>query len=1728
MIAAVSAMSMCFAGQALADVGATGSGAGYKWEETADSVVWTISGNEGWSALVEAFKKDGDTPNRYEFSSADYKPAKVLLGADIEVTESLGTEDVPFSGSFSGQGHTLTCKDVEGAPFGYVSASNKTPNTGESFAVHGTTIEDLIVTGTIGSDQSGRAGGLVLCLGGVNESEGGYGIVVIRRCKMGADIKVSGSDYQNGVKIGAIAQSALGPHLAVTNCETCGKVDLNNNAGYVCEVTTEAGQGETSTTTSAGNIDFSRCLFKTDIQNSGADTKFAISAANSFPSYDEHNADKLYYSYAGLSYSEGEGPTFKGNVPQDIASLEVVESFVLDDFTREIIGYDDGDGNPIEGERRIYQNEEAVYWQMEEGMPTLGTDKEKRIYWIYEGMETEAPAYYGDNIIETFGDYLDDEMLVIVDGRGRLTDDMTVTGNTYLRSVESVEYDAENDAYEIEGISGWNEFAELWNEGSLGESANLKVLYEIYFESDEVEPKTLGTKEHPFSGSIYGGSWDSRIFCSRILENGGTAGLLGYVKDVEISQISFDVSLWAEDEKTNVDAVALIGHAEGTNKISQCKVMVSVEGGAGTRCGLIGETAEGSVTEISDFAFNMADGNYNDTEHIDERTLYVFCGKNDGKIKLTNGIVGLVGGEASTAGDHFAEEGKNIETTNVYTAYKNGVGIYSVTEETGYEDDEEVTWMVPNATLTSGEAAYTMQGEREELVWGQWIEPWGGRGTPELLVFMEDASEEEYRVSKVTYKYADKDTAKYTTVNSWDGYFSYEYDKDGNEIKRVLPDMVKTFGLNAADTTSMLTRVIVGEESYSPYRLADGYSVSIKDEPTIVIKTYKAALKEEGKESEVDEEGRLHTRYTGREKAIGVVFTDENGEVADDLNPMVPNVAPDGPQQEPERWDYIVETFMWDEWAESWGNDYGLIYPGEYLVKVTGEKSSLTGIDSLYFVVDSGRYVVDAIEAMTYDQDTHDVDIVVRDADGEKLTIDDDYALYEKTGEGLKRIWTPKIKDAGVKTFVVSRDKMGCGSDTIAAFPYYEEKAVEVKVEMEPGTFTAKLDATELRCTGEPIAPTLTVVDDAFVMNRMYVNSEYFLYEDGERVEEITKQTEPGEYSVRVVGSDNYSTDVTLRWVIVGEELKAKIENAELAYNGKAQTPELTVFSGETTLEQGKDYELRDATGEEIEAIEGQTKPGKYAFTVVGKGLYAGSDTTIEWSIVRGTFIAKLKESSLSYTRKEIVPEVIVVNAANVNDTLTVGEDYMIVCGGEKGVSVVPETEPGKYTLTVTGDLGDDLDGCYTGETELTWEIEMPVQEAAIETAADFMTIFESVGEKAEYDYLKDIELAKNVLMELKELILQELTHAKAMEELKPLKTIEELKANFNGNRNTIENLTAVSTGLFGTVKEGVKVSDLMIKNATVYIDPTDKRWRREGNKIIAHLIADTNEGEIDNLAFVGQVIVDETKLKAGEEVVVSLVGENKEGALLRALNYDTSILEGESSNKRCITIKQNIGCAKNSGRAKVASSKASNNKALDTKYEYSEEEVNKMERTFTAAEFASGVVAYWLNWSEQGYTGEYKPIWRQGEKYPELAIDIDGVMNALYKVNYVINDDKNIVDAPIFANNGDKITVTYSEKPEMVMNGEDKVEIGETSFTVVFDATKALTIKFKEANALMTADREVIEAVGRTIVAPAGSEVYSLGGVLQGKVGANGLTVRVPGMYLVVVKGESFKILVK
>ena len=138
--------------------------------------------------------------------------------------------------------------------------------------------------------------------------------------------------------------------------------------------------------------------------------------------------------------------------------------------------------------------------------------------------------------------------------------------------------------------------------------------------------------------------------------------------------------------------------------------------------------------------------------------------------------------------------------------------------------------------------------------------------------------------------------------------------------------------------------------------------------------------------------------------------------------------------------------------------------------------------------------------------------------------------------------------------------------------------------------------------TGSPLEPKVTVQYDG---NTLVNGRDYSL--------QYQNNTEVGSGSVTITGQGDYVGSITKNFVIKEAEqtstklvsdCELSLTKSSLPYNGKTQTPEVTVKDGDTVLKKDTDYTVSSE-----EAID----VGTYTITVKGKGDYSGSkDLTFE------------------------------------------------------------------------------------------------------------------------------------------------------------------------------------------------------------------------------------------------------------------------------------------------------------------------------------------------------------------------------------------------------------------------------------------------------------------------------------------------------------------------------------
>ena len=387
--------------------------------------------------------------------------------------------------------------------------------------------------------------------------------------------------------------------------------------------------------------------------------------------------------------------------------------------------------------------------------------------------------------------------------------------------------------------------------------------------------------------------------------------------------------------------------------------------------------------------------------------------------------------------------------------------------------------------------------------------------------------------------------------------------------------------------------------------------------------------------------------------------------------------------------------------------------------------------------------------------------------------------------------------------------------------------------------------------------------------------------------------------------------------------------------------------------------------------------------------------------------------------------------------------------------------------------------------------------------------------------------------------------------------SVDTLKAVVDGGGSTISNMVYTTTGsMFNEVAEDASFGNMLFENATMVVDPSNEAYDYNDDLgcTVVNLFADNVLGSINNLGFAGSIIFDETTAPTSGDLAVSFVNNLANGAELSGFLYLEDVLTGnnstETDTKRCLTIKQNMGAASkgSTAKAKVALSKSSDTKSLETnafsnlksvnlnKYNYSQEELEKNEREFTAEEFASGAVAYWLNWSDKGYTGVYTGKWAQGPKYPIPASNTEGsAAGTIQMVTYEVDNATLLTAAPAFCNTGSNLVIEYAEQPKFIKYGNDYVTLGATSATISFtDPSKKVVISFNtKALNNVASDANIRIATNGKTISILGAEgqmaqLVNLSGAVVAQSNSGKLTAPAGGVYLLKVGNMSWRVGVK
>lgn len=397
----------------------------------------------------------------------------------------------------------------------------------------------------------------------------------------------------------------------------------------------------------------------------------------------------------------------------------------------------------------------------------------------------------------------------------------------------------------------------------------------------------------------------------------------------------------------------------------------------------------------------------------------------------------------------------------------------------------------------------------------------------------------------------------------------------------------------------------------------------------------------------------------------------------------------------------------------------------------------------------------------------------------------------------------------------------------------------------------------------------------------------------------------------------------------------------------------------------------------------------------------------------------------------------------------------------------------------------------------------------------------------------------------------------------------------FDGSGHSIKNMTVRSDsngsgGFFKNISESAVVKNLNIEGANIFVMNVDSMMTYsngdenfEGvDTIYVAVFADKNKGVMSNCSFVGSIKVDEAIANSGKVIKICFVGENEQSegsedvVLDHAFIYltdDTQEQQAADGNKVCIVIKQHIGAGRKSGRTRKTCSNKKSNKALVINPSKDEEDavglavVNSEYREYTDEEFARGDVAFWLNYTQKGYSGEYSGEWKQGELYPVLDLNkTTPLVKLVYSLEGV--DDKTGFGYTLYGNIGSMAKITYENKPTSIsVNGKAVLPsaIGATSTSfeipaIDYEEEPIVNVKVVYSDLTPIADdkdmtTKVTSEGNKIVISGASGEtvsVISLRGVkmLDTEVSTDDYTVVIPqsGIYVVKVGEMTQKVVIK
>lgn len=265
-----------------------------------------------------------------------------------------------------------------------------------------------------------------------------------------------------------------------------------------------------------------------------------------------------------------------------------------------------------------------------------------------------------------------------------------------------------------------------------------------------------------------------------------------------------------------------------------------------------------------------------------------------------------------------------------------------------------------------------------------------------------------------------------------------------------------------------------------------------------------------------------------------------------------------------------------------------------------------------------------------------------------------------------------------------------------------------------------------------------------------------------------------------------------------------------------------------------------------------------------------------------------------------------------------------------------------------------------------------------------------------------------------------------------------------NGNGKKITNMIVDNdkklVSIFGNIGSEAKINDLTI-SGSIIIDNNESVSESQDTTYIG-IFADDLKGQIKNVSFVGNIYVD----KAISNPCPTWVSNSEKGSSIENcmvfLTSDEEIIK-ESNNKVCVVLTQNMCKSPGVGRVhKLVSNKGPRtNKSTEINApEEDADDINNDIREVYDEQFATGEIAYWLNFDGSGYTGNYNKLWSQSKSIPVLSTTRN---QPTVRIVYTLEADGNVasygISTKAYANEGEEVKISFTEKPLSIeLNGEE------------------------------------------------------------------------------------------